>query len=216
MSQVRAFWVVLALGVSSTLAAESARVSVDVRPGEPLEAGQWTTLRFEAGGQTEEMEVLLSLDAGRTFQLRVTREMSGGAREVRWRVPNLPTAHARLALRARDAEDREEIRAVSDEFAILPADAEPLETVRGFRGEWRAGEALEEIPAAVPIDAPGLGEAGGTLRALHHETELDRTTHAAPTGAPSETVSEKAEPARQERISTPASPPLPLKLPQRE
>jgi len=217
VSRIWVFLVASALGVSTARAAEPARLAADVRPGEALQAGQTTTLRFAAGEETEEMEVLLSLDGGRTFQLRITREMSEGTHQLRWRVPNLPTAHARLALRARDAEDREVIRAVSEEFAILPADAEPLETVRGFRGEWRAGEALDEIPAAAPLDAPGLGgTAGESLRAHRHETELNRTNHAAPAGAPPETIPRRIEPARQGRAIQAASPPLPQHLPLRE
>ena len=173
-------------------------------------------LQFEAGAETEEMEILLSLDGGKTFPLRVTREMPEGAREVRWRVPNLPTTHARLALRARERDDAEVVRAVSEEFTILPADAEPLETIRRFQGEWRAGEALDEIPAPAPLDAPGLGGVPEALRALHHDIELDRTTDAAASGAPPETPAERVEPQRQESVSTPASPPLLLKLPLRE
>jgi hypothetical protein len=213
--RIWAFLVVSALGVSSAQASASARLTADLRPGEALRAGDTTTLRFAAGEETEEMEILLSLDGGRTFQLRVTREMSHGTRELRWRVPNLPAARARLALRVRDRDDNEVVRAVSEEFAILPADTEPLEDLRRFAGEWRAGEALGEIPASAPIEAPGLGGASETLRALDHETDLNRTTHAAHPGVPPETVPGRAEPAPPERISTPATPRLPANLPLR-
>ena len=179
MSRIWGVLVLCALGVSSAQGAESARLTADVRPGGSLRAGDITTLRFAVGLETEEMEVLLSLDGGRTFQLRVSREMSPGTNEIRWRVPNLPTAAARLALRARDRGDAEVIRAVSEEFAILPADAEPLEDLRRFRGEWRAGEALEEIPSGAAPDAPALGGEPESLRAVRGETDLDRTTYAA-------------------------------------
>jgi hypothetical protein len=216
MSRILAFLVVSALGVSSAQAAPSAHLTADLRPGEALRAGDTTTLRFAAGEETEEMEILLSLDGGRTFQLRVTREMSDGTRELRWRVPNLPAARARLALRVRDRDGNEVVRAVSEEFAILPADTEPLEDLRRFGGEWRAGDALGEMPASAPIEAPGIGGATETLRALDHETELNRTTHAAHLGAPPETVAAKAEPAPPQRISTPSTPRLPANLPLRE
>ncbi len=174
------------------------------------------TLRFAADERISEMEVLLSLDGGETFSLRVTREMLRGTREVTWRVPNLPTTRARLALRVRDEKEDEVIRDVSEEFTILPAGTEPLEDLRRFRGEWRAGEALEEIPSTAPMDAPGLTGAGESIRALRHETDFDRTTHAAPTGVPPDDDHGAVEPIHPDRVSTPASPRVPLHLPQRE
>jgi hypothetical protein len=216
MSRIWGALLLCALGVSSAQAVESARLTADVRSSGSLRAGDITTLRFAVGLESEEMEVLLSLDGGRTFQLRVSREMSPGTNEIRWRVPNLPTAAARLALRARDRGDAEVIRAVSEEFAILPADTEPLEDLRRFRGEWRAGEALEEIPSGAAPEAPALGGEPESLRAVRGETDLDRTNYAAPTGAPPETVAGRAEPARYQRIPACALARAPLNLPRRE
>lgn len=162
------------------------------------------------------MEVLLSLDGGETFPLRVTREMSEGTHEVTWRVPNLPTTRARLALRVGRAEGGEVIRSVSEDFTILAADTEPLEKIRQFRGEWRAGEALDEMPTTAPLDAPGLGGIPESIRALRHETDFDRTSHAAPAGAPPDGDPGAVEPIHPDRVSTPTSPPVPLNVPRRE
>lgn len=185
-------------------------------PGQPLRAGETTTLRFAVDEEIEEMEVLLSLDGGETFSLRVTRQMSQGTHELRWRVPNLPTLRARLALRVDNEEEGEVIRDVSDEFTILAADTEPLEEVRRFRGEWRAEGALEEIPRAVPFDAPGLRGTADSIRAPRYETEFDRTRDVAPTGAPPDGDPEAVEPVHLDRVSLPASPRIPQNVPKRE
>lgn len=212
-------WVALvlwALGASSAHALASARLTATPRPGESLQAGATTTLRFAIDGEIEEMEVLLSLDGGETFPLRVSREMSEGTREVTWRVPNLPTTRARLALRVGDAEEGEVIRDVSGEFTILAADTEPLENVRPFRGEWRLGEALKEMPSTAPFDPPGLGGPAETIRALLHETDFARTSQAAPPSAPSDGDPETVESVHQDRVARPTSPRVPFNLPRRE
>src|SRR5512141_149200 len=76
-----------------------------------------------------EAELMLSLDGGRTFPVRVTAEHSPGARSAAFRVPNLACRQAVLALRTGDGEGEETIRAVSAEFTIeadAAAPAEPL------------------------------------------------------------------------------------------
>lgn len=216
MSRIWAGLVVWAIAASSAQAFASARLTAGPLPGESLRAGSTTTLRFAVDEQIDEMEVLLSLAGGRTFTVRVTRELSRGTHEVTWRVPNFPTTKARLALRTGDEEEGEVIRDVSGEFTILAADAEPLEDVRAFRGEWRAGEALAEIPFASPLDAPGLGGTGESIRALPRETEFARTRHAAPAGAPPDFGPELFDPIPQNTVSTPVSPGLPLNIPRRE
>jgi len=116
---------------------------------------RWAAVRDDA----EEMELLLSTDGGRSFPVRVSEEISPDATSVRWRVPGLPTRHARLAIRSGDGEDAESeaLRIVSEEFEIaadprFPDDDEPL-----FRtdGEWRTTEALvlkdSQAPARMPL-----------------------------------------------------------------
>lgn len=206
----------LALSASSAQALASARLTASPGPGQSLRAGSTTTLQFAVDGKINEMEVLLSLDGGQTFPLRVTRERSAGTLEMTWRVPNLPTKRARLALRVGDKEKGEVIRDVSEEFTILAADTEPLENSRPFRGEWRLGEALEEIPSTAPFDAPGLAGTTESICALRHETDLDRTSPAALTGTPPDGDPEAVEPMRPDRVSTPASPRIPRNLPKRE
>lgn len=216
MNRIWAALVLSALGASSAQALASSRLTAGPRPGEAFRAGSATTLAFDVNEEIEEMEVLLSLDGGRTFPLRVTREMSGGTHQLNWRVPNLPTTRARLALRVGTEDEGEVIRDVSAEFTILPAENEPLEDVRPFRGEWRAGEALAEMPPGVPFDAAGLGGAGESIRALRPETDFDRTSHAASIGAPRDGEPERVEPLPRDSTPAPASPRLPLHVPKRE
>jgi hypothetical protein len=207
---------VCALGASSAPAFASARLTAKPLPGQSLRAGASTTLRFAVDEDVEEMEILLSLNGGETFPVRVTREMSAGTHELTWRVPNLPTSKARLALRVGSPEEGEVIRDISGEFAILPADTERLEDVRLFHGEWRAGEALAEIPSSAPLDAPGLGGASESIRSRGQETDFARASDAAPSGAPPDRHPDAFEPIHRNRVQTPASRRLPLNLPRRE
>jgi hypothetical protein len=107
----------------------------------------------------DEMELVLSLDGGRSFPLRVTREVSPAEDSVVWRVPRLPSAHARIALRAGRSEkpESETIRTVSAEFTILADADDPLEQLCRVRGEWRTREAAgsaKDLPEGSLSDSP--------------------------------------------------------------
>jgi hypothetical protein len=216
LNRIWAALVVSALGATSAQALASSRLTASPRPGQALRAGSATTLAFDVDEEAEEMEVLLSLDGGRTFPLRVTREMSEGTHQLTWRVPNLPTTSARLALRVGTEDEGEVIRDVSPEFTISPAESEPLEDVRPFRGEWRAGDALAEMPFTAPFDALDLGGASESIRALPHELDFDRTNFAALTGAPPDGNIEKIQPTHRDPVCTPISTRFPLTVPRRE
>jgi hypothetical protein len=103
----------------------------------------------------EEMELLLSLDGGETFPIRITRDLSANTKSFSWRVPLLPTAHARLALRTGEGGD-EEIALVSGEFAIEATAATPLEPAAKIAGEWRTRDALDGGAGQRPLDPPAL------------------------------------------------------------
>ncbi|HEY3172936.1 MAG TPA: hypothetical protein VGK86_10215 [Thermoanaerobaculia bacterium] len=126
--------------------AEPARL-LEPAPGALLPPGAIVRISWTPGDSTrrnfDEMELVLSLDGGESFPLRVTRQVSPAADSVLWRVPRLPSEHARLALRAGRGEknETETIRTVSAEFTILPAADDPLERVYRVRGEWRTVEA---------------------------------------------------------------------------
>ncbi len=65
-----------------------------------LRAGEVVEIRWESPpADVEEMELLLSIDDGRHFTLRISPEIDPGTRRFRWRVPNLGTETARIAMR---------------------------------------------------------------------------------------------------------------------
>ena len=68
-----------------------------VSPGATLEA-RWA-LSSSDPRVGDEAELLLSLDGGHSFPLRVSREVFPESGRAVWRVPSLPSSHARLALR---------------------------------------------------------------------------------------------------------------------
>ena len=97
------------------------------------------------------MELVLSIDGGLSFPIRVSRELSADSSGVRWRVPALPTQRARLAIRTGDGDvESETVRLVSDEFEITDDPRSPGgEPLFRSDGEWRTAEAL------APKDSPG-------------------------------------------------------------
>ncbi len=132
-----------------------------------LEAGSVAEFAWSASGSApfDEMELVLSLDGGRTFPLRVTGALAPGTERVTWRVPALSTDHARLALRAGVGEesDAEEILSVSDEFSIAATSRHPLEELFRVRGEWRTREALAASPGP-PLETSLGGSPEGEMR----------------------------------------------------
>ncbi|MBW8874427.1 MAG: hypothetical protein JF614_05650 [Acidobacteria bacterium] len=75
------------------------------RAGEILTAGATAELAwapqkpFEQLEQVEEWEAFLSFDGGATYPVRITPHLDRDLRRVRWQVPAIPTADARLLLR---------------------------------------------------------------------------------------------------------------------
>lgn len=107
----------------------------------------WTDDSVESS-RFEELELLLSVDGGRTFPIRVTRDLPVGTDRVLWRVPFLRSRSARLAVRFGESgdPDSEGVRFTSDEFAIEFATGGGLETLYPVAGELRLLEALEDKP----------------------------------------------------------------------
>jgi len=128
-----------------------------------------TVLLGEANPGVDERELVLSLDGGKTFPLRLTGEIEPGERKVMWRVPALPTEHAVLALREGGEGFEEEIVAVSAEFVIVPGSGVPAEELRLRDGEWKTREADSGVPE---LPAPSLGKAG-PVRMSPLEISLD-------------------------------------------
>jgi hypothetical protein len=153
----------LAAALLASAASSPAAVEQAARPGIALESSSvesgstvGVSWRLDGEGRGfDEMELLLSLDGGRTFPLRVTRRIDPRVRGVLWTVPSLPTANARLALRVGEDGPPEEERvvSVSADFTIVSPPGTPPERIFRVDGEERTRDALEGAPAPPLRDA---------------------------------------------------------------
>src|SRR5439155_12272878 len=107
-----------------------------------------------------EIEVLLSVDDGAHFPLRVTAELDVRGGRALWRVPNLPVESARLRLRFGTAAG--EVEAAPGECFRIVADPRlPLDLDLLHEGSWWAGPrdraplhaTLDAVPVLQPLDA---------------------------------------------------------------
>lgn len=138
--------------------------------GDALYAGEMIEVRWTAlPDAVNECELLLSLDGGRDFTVRLTPRLDRTTRELSWRVPNLPTRQARLRLRVGVA-GREIESSMSSGFTIVGASTSPLAPVRLAHGEWWTatipGASLAEIPMRRPLFGPVQEHPGEAFLAL--------------------------------------------------
>ena len=141
-------------------------------PGEVLSPGAIVELRWSPVCRApehrdlDETELVLSLDGGTTFPIRVSPELNACASRYLWKVPSLPTAHARLGLRGglEGRNPTETLAVVGSEFRILSEPDGRVEALRRHAAEWWAtpepvsltAEDLLERRLASPRDAIGL------------------------------------------------------------
>jgi hypothetical protein len=126
-----------------------------------VHAGQQIELEWRGlPREVEELEILLSVDDGRTFPIRVSPELEAREGRYLWRVPNLAAAAARLRVRANlDGEESE--YEPTEPFAILARNDAALELDLVHEGIWWRGLAARR--SAAPSDLydesrPGLAE----------------------------------------------------------
>ncbi len=167
--------------------------------GSTLAAGDEVVVRWAgAPAAAEEMELLLSVDGGRHFAVRLTHELSGEATSYLWRVPELPAGAARLTLRA-NLDGREVEVGESASFAIgaIRAGADfagPDGSIRFVRGEfwW-----LDQTVAGSETDGPalaGLDPLPAEPRVLPAAGESMLAEPLSPEGAPRPAAGSKAVP----------------------
>ncbi|HEY1434201.1 MAG TPA: hypothetical protein VGG65_02440 [Thermoanaerobaculia bacterium] len=150
-------------------------------PGSIVEVSWASLCGAGRGREIDEAEIVLSLDGGKTFPIRVTPELKPCAARYLWKVPALPAAHARLALRAGadEREATESIEILSADFRILPDPDGRVEQLRRRAAEWW-------IPAAPAVlSAEDLLER--TMSAARDEISLPTLLPdaAMPTSSPS-------------------------------
>jgi hypothetical protein len=180
-------------------------------PGARLMVGATARVLWDAPPRAAgdaEAELVLSLDGGRTFPIRLTRDFAPDESAVLWRVPSLPTRAARIALRVGDdgGPEEERILIVSAEFEIASDDGAPsaLEPLFPVRGEWRTEEARDPESS---LPSPNLsGESPDGLRALPGRDPAVESPPGA--AAPTRDASSRsAESVARSRVSS-AAPPL--------
>jgi len=152
------------LGAAAALAASDTDFSSPGR-GEALAPGSVVRIEWRSGCEGDvppgydEAELVLSLDGGVTYPIRVSRELDPCESTLVWRVPAIASGSARLALRMGEERDgdAEEIAAVSAPFRILPDVEGRVERLIPRSGEW----GIDPDPA--PLDARDL--LGRSMRA---------------------------------------------------
>ena len=151
---ILAAMIALALAARPGAAIGAGAVTLDV-PG-VVTAGQTVVLRWsKLPAEAEELEIVLSLDGGGSYHVRVSPELEAREREYRWRVPDLPTRHARLMLRM-GGEEGERAGALSREFLIVHAEGAPRPELGFHEGQfWTGLDPLEgSSRAGIAPDAP--------------------------------------------------------------
>jgi hypothetical protein len=127
----------LLLASVAPAAADGARVlplaSDRVRAGQVVEA-RWAGVPRDA----QEAELLLSLDGGRHFAIRVSGEVDPRDGRVQFRVPNLPAESALLRLRYGNAAE-EHLSAPGAPFRIEADASRPFERRQIHEGSWWTG-----------------------------------------------------------------------------
>jgi hypothetical protein len=146
----------LLFALGSTLAFGAAAaaapvISLPANGGAALVPGQVVEVRWSGlPAGVEEMELMLSLDGGRHFPVRITPDLDADHGSCSWQVPRLPSRTARLALRVHLG-GREVIAGRSPLFRIAAADraSRPVSARRRRDGDLWLG------------DLDGAGDASG-------------------------------------------------------
>jgi hypothetical protein len=113
-----------------------------------LREGEIVEIRWSGvPGNADEIELLLSVDGGQHFSLRLTDELNSGSRSFLWRVPGLLTDSASLAIRV-GIHGRE----------ILSA---PGPLFRLSRNPWTASVSLRWKAGEIWVDSGDPGETAG-------------------------------------------------------
>jgi hypothetical protein len=206
------------LGVAASGAASETQFLSPGR-GEALAPGSVIRVEWRSACESDvpvgfdEAELVLSLDGGLTFPIRVSRELDPCESTITWRVPAIATESARLALRMGEEGDgeAEEIVVLSAPFRILPDVDGRSEPLISRSGEWgqrpeaeasdgrdRLGRSLRanserltapfELPdASLPGSAAGIRPESRGTALIHTAAAVTRrpvSVPEAPLGAP--------------------------------
>jgi len=141
-----------------------------VHPGDVVELA-WS----RPAGDVEELEVVLSVDGGARYSVRVTPELERARDHYTWKVPRLAAAHARLCVRfGRERDER--LSAPTPEFAI---DRAPE---KGTAPDLRTAWALNATKSLDWWDESDAAPAAASGPALNGQATLERRTFASTAG----------------------------------
>jgi hypothetical protein len=182
----------LFLALEASLAAAEPRFSTPVH-GDVLASGvshevRWTS-PCEDAVETDEMELVLSVDGGWTFPIRLTAELSPCSSSFRWKVPALSASRAVLAVRRgiEGEPESERVAIVSGEFRITSFETSPTSSLVRGPSEWWTQQALLEIGAESLLGG-ALREEPERVHAPVTESDLEE-----PPPAPAEIGVEREE-----------------------
>jgi hypothetical protein len=160
--------VCLGLGLAPAAFAQGTDAPVRLvapRAGATLAAGSTAELEwapaetFDRLSRVEEWEAFLSVDGGATYPVRITPHLDQDLRRIRFQVPPVPTADARILLRFGD-ERRETAIALPERFAIEDS---PVQTFLLAHQAAILGEPALPGQAGVAVWVEG-SRRGGSLR----------------------------------------------------
>jgi hypothetical protein len=117
-----------------------------VRAGDTVRVS-WTPLPADV----EEFELLLSVDGGSTFPLRLTVSLDPALTSYTWRVPNLPAGAARLTLRVGIAGE-EIVLGPGPRFEVAGDSAAPTGKITFQGGEWWTTEGVAVQPHELGVE----------------------------------------------------------------
>ncbi len=136
--------------------------------GARVVAGGLTHVRWTAlPPGTEEFELLLSVDGGRSYSLRLTPQLDPTLGVYAWHVPNLPVPHARLRLRVGVGEDELECPP-SEPFTIVPIETQPNALLEHRAGEWWPAPPSRHVTTTVAVPSPRLERSENRHRVRTH------------------------------------------------
>jgi hypothetical protein len=126
-----------------------------------VDAGSTIVVTWKRDIRIEECEILLSLDGGRSFPIRVSPELAAGADRYVWRVPDLSASGVLLCLRARIA-GREVNGPAGDPLTLIAPVSSPFTRWHFHEG----GFWILPDPAGDP-SASSLGPGDAEFRQRH-------------------------------------------------
>jgi hypothetical protein len=139
-------------------------------PGATLHGGDLVEIRWSGvPPEADEVELLLSVDGGRHFSLRLTEELDARSRSFLWRVPDLAADGAALAVRM--GIGGREIESVAGPLFNLRPERSPSKALLQWRSEeiWLSSED-DDARGDGPLSAPGLTAQPERMTALPRES----------------------------------------------